>query len=38
MKYLSSIGLMKACDENKIITYINPFEIIIDWDKLSPGI
>jgi hypothetical protein len=34
MKYLSSIGLMKACDENKIITYINPFEISIDWNKL----
>jgi hypothetical protein len=33
-KYLSSIGLMKACDENKIINYINPWGISIDWNKL----
>jgi hypothetical protein len=33
-KYLSSIGLMKACDETKIINYINPWGISIDWNKL----
>lgn len=33
-KYLSSIGLMKALDDNKIINYINPWGISIDWNKL----
>jgi len=33
-KYLSSIGLMKACDENKIINYIDPWSISMDWNKL----
>jgi hypothetical protein len=32
-KYLSSIGLMKACDEMQIINYINPWEISMDWNK-----
>ena len=34
IKYISSIGIMKACDDNQIINYINPFEIKIDWNKL----
>jgi hypothetical protein len=33
-KYLSSIGFMKACDDNQIIHYIDPFRISIDWNKL----
>ena len=33
-KYLSSIGLMKACDDNQIIHYIDPYRIRIDWNKL----
>ena len=32
-KYLSSIGLMKACDKLQIINYLNPWEIKIDWNK-----
>lgn len=34
MKFLSSIGFMKACDENQVINYINPWGISIDWHKL----
>ena len=33
-KYLSSIGLMKACDELQIINYLNPWKISIDWNKM----
>jgi hypothetical protein len=33
-KYISSIGLMKACDQNNVINYIDPFTISIDWNKL----
>lgn len=33
-KYISSIGLMKACDQNQIINYIDPWQISIDWNKL----
>jgi len=33
-KYICSIGLMKACDDNNIINYISPYELIIDWNKL----
>ena len=33
-KYLSSIGLMKACDQNQIINYISPWQISIYWNKL----
>jgi hypothetical protein len=34
VKYLSSIGFMKSCDDNQIINYIDPFKINIDWKKL----
>jgi len=34
VKYLSSIGMMKACDQNQIINYIDPWSISIDWNKL----
>lgn len=33
-KYISSIGLMKACDDNLAINYIDPWDLTIDWDKL----
>lgn len=33
-KYISSIGFMKACDENEIINYHNPFDLTIDYNKL----
>jgi len=33
-KYLSSIGFMKACDENQIINYLSPWQITIDWNRL----
>jgi len=34
VKYLSSIGMMKSCDQNQIINYIDPWQISLDWDKL----
>lgn len=33
-KYISSIGLMKACDDNQVINYIDPWKLTIDWEKL----
>jgi len=33
-KYISSIGFMKACDDNEIINYIDPFKLTNDWGKL----
>jgi hypothetical protein len=33
-KYISSIGLMKSCDHNGVIEYIDPFKININWEKL----
>jgi hypothetical protein len=34
VKYLSSIGLMKGCDDNHIINYISPWKIEIDFEKV----
>ena len=36
--YISSVGLLKACDENNIITYHkDPSQIIHDYSKLGNG-
>jgi len=32
-KYISSIGCMKACDDNDVIKYIDPFVLNIDWER-----
>lgn len=33
-KYVCSIGLMKACDDIKLIHYIDPFRTVFDWQKI----